>query len=276
MNREEATKLSETTIAELALALEQGQSEAMTNYLTVMAKFHDYSFRNCLLIAMQKPDATHVAGFNRWKDLNRFVRKGEKGIAILAPLVYRKKPDDDNNDKPTEKVLRGFKVVHVFDISQTEGEELPGFASLAGDPGERLSQLEALIRRHGITLKYEPLPTSVLGLSRGGEIVVVPTLSPAETFSVLAHEFAHERLHQGERKKQVSKTVRETEAEAVAFVVCKAVGLDPGSRSADYIQLYAGDRELLMESLDFIQKTAAYILSELDVADDEQEVAHAA
>jgi antirestriction protein ArdC len=283
MNREEATKLSEQTIAELASALEQGRSEALTNYLSVMAKFHDYSFRNCLLIAMQKPDATYVAGFNRWKQLNRFVRKGEKGIAILAPLVYRKKADDSPKSEPEPTAdeqnvatLRGFKVVHVFDVSQTEGDELPQFATLNGDPGEKLSQLEEFVQRHEITLKYEPLSGGALGVSRGGEIVIVPELSTAEKFSVLVHEFAHERLHHGERKKETSKTVRETEAEAVAFVVCKAIGLDPGTKSADYIQLYAGDKAVLMESLDYIQKTAAYILAGLDASHVEVVVAHAA
>lgn len=269
MNREEASKLSEDTIAQLALALEQGKSEAMTNYLSMLSRFHSYSFRNCLLIAIQRPDATHVAGFSRWKELRRFVKKGEKGIAILAPLVYRKKEGDEPVDKPSDadadnvRVLHGFKVVHVFDVTQTEGQELPQFASPDGDPGDKLSQLEAIVRRRGVELKYEPIPGGAEGVSRGGEITLRPDLSPAKTFSVLVHELAHELLHKGERKKVVGKTVKETEAEAVAFVVCKAIGLDPGSSSSDYIQLYNGDKELLMQSLDYIQKTASFILAEL-------------
>lgn len=282
MNREEASQLSEQTIAQLALALEQGRSEAMTSYLSMLSRFHNYSFRNCLLIAIQRPDATHVAGFNRWKDLNRFVKKGEKGIAILAPLVYRKKQDEEHGDKPSEhetdnvRVLHGFKVVHVFDVTQTEGEKLPQFAAPDGDPGEKLSQLEAIVRGQGIELKYEAIPFGAEGVSRGGEIAVRPDLSPAKTFSVLVHELAHELLHKGERKKEVGKTVKETEAEAVAFVVCKAIGLEPGSSSSDYIQLYKGDKELLMQSLDYIQKTASFILSELHAPKAEEEVAHAA
>jgi antirestriction protein ArdC len=252
----------------------------MQSYLSVLSKFHAYSFRNCLLIAFQKPDATHVAGFTRWKELNRFVRKGEKGIAILAPLVYRKKPGNENNaasdDADDVHVLRGFKVVHVFDVSQTEGEPLPEFAEPTGDASAKLSRLETLVRSKGIVLKYEPILCGADGVSRGGEIVLRPGLSQAKTFSVLVHELAHELLHKGERKKQVGKTVKETEAEAVAYVVCKAVGLDPGTSSSDYIQLYRGDKEVLMQSLEFIQKTAASILTELDTSPAEEEVLHAA
>jgi antirestriction protein ArdC len=223
-----------------------------------------------------------VAGFNRWKDFGRFVKKGEKGIAILAPLVYRKKQDESEGDEHMEddanarRALRGFKVVHVFDVSQAEGQELPQFAAPDGDPGEKLSQLEAIVRGQGIDLKYEVIPLGADGVSRGGEIAVRPDLSPAKTFSVLVHELAHELLHKGERKKEVGKTVKETEAEAVAFVVCKAIGLEPGSSSSDYIQLYKGGREVLMQSLDYIQKTASFILSELHASKAEEKVAHAA
>lgn len=282
MNREEATKLSEDTIAKLALALEQGQSEAMTSYLSMLAKFHEYSFRNCLLIAIQRPDATYVAGFNRWKDLGRFVKKGEKGIAILAPLVYRTKQDEERRDElPADepdnvRVLRGFKVVHVFDVSQTDGQELPGFAAPSGEPGEMLSKLEAIVSAQGIALKFEAIPFGADGVSRGGEITVRPDLAPAKTFSVLVHELAHELLHKGERKKEVGKSIKETEAEAVAFVVCQAIGLDPGTSSSDYIQLYHGDKDVLMQSLDYIQKTASFILSELYAFKVDEEVPHAA
>jgi antirestriction protein ArdC len=280
MNRQEATTLSEKTIDQLVQALEQGKSEAMVKYLTMLSKFHDYSFRNLLLIAIQRPDATYVAGFNRWKDLGRFVKKGEKGIAILAPLVYRKKRDesvgDDPPDNAFERAIRGFKVVHVFDVSQTEGEELPEFASPDGDPGAKLKQLESLVRGQGITLNYDVIPFGADGVSRGGEITVRPDLSPAKTFAVLVHELAHELMHKGERKTQIGRTVKETEAEAVAYVVCTAIGLNAGSSSSDYIQLYAGDKELLLQSLDYIQKTATFILTALAGSLSEEEVPHAA
>lgn len=280
MNRDDAMNLVEKTITELGEALEQGRSEALTNYLSLLARFHDYSFRNSLLILMQRPDATHVAGFHRWKQMGRFVKKGEKGIAILAPLVCRKKSYTEeksaSDDERKVAILRGFKVAFVFDVSQTDGEELPRFATLSGDPGEKLPQVEALIRSQGIELKYEPIGGGALGVSRGGEITVVPNLSPAETFSVLVHELAHELLHRGDRKSQVGKKVRETEAESVAFVVAKAIGLDPTTRSADYIQLYSGDKQVLMESLDYIQKTAHFILVAIGDASCDQEVPHAA
>src|SRR5262245_21701412 len=127
MNREQAMNCSDEALSQLAQALEQGKSEALVRYLDMMATFHRYSFRNCLLIAIQKPDATLVAGFNKWKELGRWVKKGEKGITIFAPLVYgRKKPQDEPQevaDVDDEKVrlLRGFKAVHVFDVGQTEG-----------------------------------------------------------------------------------------------------------------------------------------------------------
>jgi antirestriction protein ArdC len=252
----------------------------LIDYLAMLSKFHDYSFRNCLLIAIQRPDATYVAGFNRWKDLGRFVRKGEKGIAILAPLIYRKRPDDERAEQATEdetaRALRGFKVVHVFDVSQTEGKELAKFAAPQGDPGERLAQLEAIVQHQGITLTYDVIPGGAFGISRGGEITVRPDLSPAKTFSVLVHEVAHELLHKGERKKETSRNIKELEAEAVAFVVCKAMGLDPGTSSSDYIQLYAGDKEMLMQSLDYIQKTASSILAAFDGSAAEHELAQVA
>lgn len=272
MNREDATRLSEQGLAALSLALEQGQSEAMKEYLATLAKFPSYSLRNCLLIALQMPEATHVAGFHRWKSLGRSVKKGAKGIAILAPLVTRRKdaasgdpagesPSGAEND--AGRALLGFRVVHVFDVSQTEGKELPEFASPQGDPGDALAALERVVRRQGIELVYGPIPGGAMGVSRGGSIVVLPGLSPAQTFAVLAHELAHELMHRGERRESVGKTVRELEAEAVAFVVGTALGLDFGPSSADYIRLYQGDRELLWRSLDVIQKSASSVISEL-------------
>jgi antirestriction protein ArdC len=279
MKREEVQKQVETAFNELAKALEEGRSETLIRYLQMFSRFHHYSFGNCILIAIQRPDATHVAGFQRWKELGRHVKQGEKGIAILAPLVYRKKQsrDEESEEGSDEKVavLRGFKVVHVFDISQTDGEELPQFAAPNGDPGEKLPRLEALIRTQGITLRYELIPGGADGVSQGGEIALRPDLTPAKTFSVLVHELAHELLHKGERKHQVARTVKETEAEAVAFVVSKAVGLNPTTSASDYIQLYSGNKDVLQQSLDYIQRTASFILTALDGSREEKEVAHA-
>ncbi len=261
MKLDVATKLAEQGLDQLAEALGQGRSDTLEDYLSVLAKFHPYSFQNSMLIACQHPNATHVAGFNAWKKLGRQVVKGAKGIAILAPCVYRSKDDDEAGDSDKKAVVKGFKVVHVFDVSQTEGEDLPQFAAIDGDPGELIERLELVIGQHDISLTYDYLPSGALGVSAAGSIIIRPDLSPAERFAVLAHEFAHELLHKGERRHDTTKTVRETEAEAVAFVVCQAIGLDSSTRSADYIQLYRGTTETLAESLDYIQKTATHILA---------------
>src|SRR5580692_888246 len=133
MTTEQAKILSETAIARLMDALERGQIEALKTYLSVMSRFHKYSWGNCLLIYSQRPEATHVAGFHAWLNLRRYVRKGEKGIVILAPMVGRKKSDDQlTEDEQTR--LFGFRAAHVFDVSQTDGEALPEFATVQGDP----------------------------------------------------------------------------------------------------------------------------------------------
>ena len=269
MKRDEAMKLAERGLAELNTALQQGASETLVRYLDVLARFHRYSFGNVMLIASQKPDATRVAGFHTWRKLGRWVKKGEQGIAIFAPMVGRKRYDDCDNapaDEHTENLrqLFGFRVVHVFDISQTEGDELPEFAGIDGDPGERLSRLEGIVADYGIQLEYDFPGGGALGVSRDGSIVVCPDMPPAETFAVLAHELAHELLHQQTgRKREVSRTVLETEAEAVAYVVCQAMGLETTTRSSDYIQLHQGDVATLGQSLDSIQKTAALLIEQL-------------
>lgn len=262
MKKEDAKKLTEQAFHDLEEALKAGQSDALKRYLNVMGRFHRYSFGNCLLILIQKPDATQVAGFRRWLQLGRSVRKGETGIGIIAPMVYRKQNEPSEADGE-DAALRGFKVVHVFDISQTDGEALPELASIGGDPGELLCGLETLIRESGIVLQYEELPYGTKGESRKGEIAVDVKLPQAERFSVLAHELAHEWLHDAVQRKDLTKTVRETEAEAVAYVVCQAVGLDCSTRSADYIQMYQGTAETLAASLDRIQKTAMRIIESL-------------
>ncbi len=282
MNREEAQRRSDEALDALTQALAAGKGPELVAYLEMIGRFHQYSFGNCMLIALQRPEATHVAGFRRWKQLGRHVKKGGSGIAILAPLVYRPKaeegaPAGEPEDEPTKaRSLRGFRVVCVFDVSQTEGQELPELAmTITGDPGEHCVRLEQLIRGRGFELKFEAILGGAKGVSSGGLITVEPDLPPAETFAELVHELAHELLHKAERRKETTKSIRETEAEAVAFVVCKAVGLDGLARSADYIQLWAGDKELLLQSLDLIQKTAAGILGDLHGVEPE-EVPHAA
>jgi hypothetical protein len=248
--------------------LEAGHSEALTNYLTAMSHFHHYSFGNVLEIARQMPTATRVAGFWTWKNLGRFVKAGQKGIRILAPIVgvCRKKDAEANKDitKQNERVLLGFRHAYVFDISQTDGVELPHLHEVSGDPGENIDRLAAFVKSKGIQLVYNANIAPALGMSYGGRIAILPGLSKAETFATLVHETAHELLHRSERRTVTTKTGRETEAEAVAFVVGKAVGLVNDNASASYIQLYHGNASLLAESLEVIQQTASIILAALE------------
>ena len=274
MKREEITKLIKQGVHELHQALAEGRSDRLQTYLDVMARFPRYSFNNCMLIALQDPDCTMVQGFRAWKKLGRQVKKGAKGIGIVAPLVSRKKEDAPATEEGDRNSIRGFKVVHVFDVRQTEGDELPQFATIAGDPGENVATLENVIRDEGIELEYDFLPSGAEGVSQKGKIIVRPDLQPAEKFSVLVHELSHEMLHAGkERRKETTKTIRETEAEAVAHVVCHALGMESIAHSADYIHLYQGNVDVLTESLDAIQKTAARILDAIAAHSEAEEVA---
>ncbi len=176
--------------------LEQGHSEGLTAYLTAMGRFHNYSFGNILEIARQKPDATRVAGLYAWNQLGRKVRKGEHGIRILAPVIgiRRKKDEEANKDIRTQNqaVLVGFRSAYVFDVSQTEGEELPELSSrVSGDVGERRERLIDFIIAQGILLEFKESIAPALGMSYGGKIVLLPGKSAAEEFSTLVHELAH-------------------------------------------------------------------------------------
>ncbi|MDE1155419.1 MAG: DUF1738 domain-containing protein, partial [Acidobacteriaceae bacterium] len=168
--------------------------------------------------------------------------------------------------------LVGFRNAYVFDISQTDGVDLPKMHEVSGDPGENINRLAAFLKAQGIQLVYNPNIAPALGMSYGGRIAILPGQSKAEEFSTLVHETAHELLHKADRRTATTKTVRETEAEAVAFVVGKAVGLVTGSASADYIQLYHGNASLLAESLEVIQQTANVILAALEPPIEAEEV----
>lgn len=279
MNRDEALEKSDNALKELAESLRQGKSESLLKYLTMLSRFHRYSFGNCMLIAFQRPTATLVAGFHRWKELHRWVKKDEKGIAILAPMIGRRKRESDEPEQqsakadcPTDegaesRVVRGFRIAYVFDVEQTEGKELEQFTTLSGDPGEYLTRLEHIVRDHRIQLDYvDAISGGANGASYGGRIEVVTSLPVAQRFSTLAHELAHELLHRGDRREQTSKTVRETEAESVAYVICRGIGLECSTRASDYIQIWDGDEKVLLQSLELIRKVATDILSRLENA----------
>jgi hypothetical protein len=248
--------------------LEQGHSEGLTAYLTAMGRFHNYSFGNILEIARQRPNATRVAGLYAWNQLGRKVMKGERGIRILAPVlgIRRKKDSEAEKDIRTQNqaVLVGFRSAYVFDVCQTEGKDLPALSErVTGDVGEYRERLLDFIAVQGIRLEFKESIAPALGMSYGGSIAILPGQGEAEEFSTLIHELAHEMLHKAERRTATTKTVRETEAEAIAFVVGKTIGLNTGRASADYIHLYHGNAALLTESLEVIQRTSAVILSAL-------------
>jgi hypothetical protein len=166
--------------------------------------------------------------------------------------------------------LVGFRNAYVFDVEQTEGAELPPLREMTGTVGENRDRLISFIEGQKIELAFTESITPALGMSYGGKIAILPDQSEAEEFSTLVHELAHEMLHKAERRATTTKVVRETEAEAIAFVIGKAVGLQTGTASADYINLYYGNASLLAESLEVIQQASAVILAALKPPTDEQ------
>jgi hypothetical protein len=265
--RQTTKEIIAANVKSLIEQLEAGHSDALTAYLDAMSRFHSYSFGNVLEIARQRPTATRVAGLYAWNQLGRKVKKGEKGIRILAPIIGIKRKKDEEAEKDITKqntrVLVGFRNAYVFDVEQTEGVELPAMREIYGDVGENQDRLVSFIERQGIELVFTEKIAPALGMSYGGRIAILPGQSKAETFATLVHEMAHEMLHKAERRTTTTKVVRETEAEAIAFIVGKAVGLEAGSASADYIHLYHGNASLLAESLEVIQQTSAVILAAL-------------
>lgn len=237
--------------------LEEGQSHQLKAYLSAMAHFHAYSLGNLFLIKSQFPQASRVAGFCTWQRMGRYVRRGEHGIRILVPIVSR----DGERQQDMDRCV-AFRTGYVFDISQTDGRPLPEFSRVIGDPGRYLGRLRGVLASRGIALEYLDTPAGVHGWSEGGRVVIRRGLTQAEEFSVMVHELAHELLHRGDDNRG-SRSIRETEAEAVAFVVGEAVGLDGNTAATDYIRLYDGSRETLLTSLDRIHRTAAEILGDL-------------
>ena len=284
MKREEAIKLVQSGFEQLESALKEGKSDDLMKYLATMSRFHNYSFRNLVMIWSQREDATRVAGFRAWQKLGRMVKKGEKGIAIFAPMPFKQKEKNEGSRNRTAKgerksdeevTMMGFKVVHVFDISQTEGDPLPEPSKVTGKVGVNLERIQRVVLDSGIELKFEQLD-GAHGYSVGGKVVIDQSLSDAEKFQTIAHELAHERLHQGERKTVATKTVKETEAEAVGFIVSQAFGLDSVTHCADYIQLYDGNADTLRESLSHIQKTAQWIIESINALATDQVKSEAA
>jgi antirestriction protein ArdC len=263
MKLEQAKQIASKAVEQLRQALEAGQSDHLKQYLAAMARFRCYSWHNVMLIASQKPNATHVAGFHAWHKLGRFVNKGEKGILILAPIVRKKTENNSETEADKSTVAVGFRATYVFDISQTDGQPLSEIGRVNGDPRDYRERLAKFVAEQGITLEYSDEIAPARGTSAGGKITSLPGQSPAEEFATLAHEVAHELMHRNGCRSSTTKRMRETEAEAVAFVVCSAIDLETGSAARDYIRLYGGDAKLLSESLEHVQRIATQILNSI-------------
>jgi len=192
------------------------------------------------------------------------VKKGEKGILILAPIV-RRKSENEEDQKAFSTSVAGFRAAYVFDVSQTDGKELPQIGIVQGDPNRRGEQLRSFASAQSISINYSMEIAPARGMSSGGKITLLPGQSPAEEFSTLAHELAHELLYRGNRRSATSRRIRETEAEATAFVVCHAIRLETGSAATDYIQLWNCDAQLLTESLAYIRRAASQMLAALTI-----------
>jgi len=257
-------------------------------FLTTMAKFHDYSIGNQILIMLQKPDAVRVAGFNTWRDLGRWVKKGKKGIAILAPIMPPKAkvtcpgcgaeaprtarfcPQCGHGLETTSEIdmeqPRYFRVVHVFDISQTEGEPLPEFEVpvLTGEANEDLfAKLLEVMKSRGISVSFEPRPhldPGIKGQYSHGEIWVRPEETRAQQLKTLLHEIAH---YYSEGIFHIPRSDAETIAESAAYVVGAHFGFDTGVRSFPYVALWAKDKKVLDQNLSAIRRVSTTIIEAL-------------
>jgi antirestriction protein ArdC len=149
---DKARKVAEEALNRLSAELEAGRSEGLKNYLAAISRFRRYSWGNVLLIASQRPTATHVAGYHMWNQLGRSVKKGEKGIMIFAPMVVKQKTVPDQNEAREPSHLAGFRTAYVFDVAQTEGRPLPEFAKTTGDPQDYVGKLRTLVERQGIAV----------------------------------------------------------------------------------------------------------------------------
>ena len=262
---EEAAARLEAGVAQIA------DGEEFRHYLTVAAKFHRYSPNNCLLILMQRPDATRVAGYRAWQEMGRQVRKDEKGIHILAP-ISRKVAEDEATGEAV-RALVGFKTTAVFDVSQTDGEELPGAPRPENlDPGEGAeiaaevyAGLRSFCESEGVAVGEEERRRGDYGSyeRRARKITINAALSATEKATTLAHELAHYLLH-GQEADRNTKRSREVEAEGVAFVTCAAFGLDTSRFTFAYVARFADEVEALKAALERIQGTARRLIEAVE------------
>lgn len=285
-------------VKEITEKLEQGltelfESDTYKKYLTFMSKFHNYSYNNTMLIAMQKPDATLVAGYKAWqKNFERHVKKGEKGIRILAPSLYKIKEEREKIDPVTkepvldkdgmpvmeevEVKIPAFQVVTVFDVSQTEGKELPdlGVDTLTADVEGYQDFMQALTEISPAPIGYEDISGDMKRYHSIEEhrIAIQQSMSESQTVKTAVHEVAHAKLHDKEISKAAEfadfkdRSTKEVEAESIAYTVCQHFGIDTSDYSFGYIAGWSSGKDMkeLKSSLDTIRKTASEMITGIE------------
>ena len=258
---------------EIIHKLEQGvqdvlQSGHYKTYLTTMARFHHYSYANCILIMLQKPNATRVAGISTWNSMGRIINKGEHGIEILAPIIQKIKPKSP--EEKERSILKGYRVVHVFDVLQTTGADLPTLTtSLNGSVEDYANLISAITSIAACPVTFEKITGGSKGFYMPGQhrIVVSEDLSEIHAVKTLLHETVHSILHRKTADQvNMDRSTKEVEAESVAFVVCQHIGLDTSDYSFDYLANWSSDEQMkeLKAALPLIQKTSNEIIEKLD------------
>ena len=293
-------RLKEITDSIEAGIKELFESDKYKSYLQTMSRFHKYSLNNTMLISMQKPDATLVAGFNKWRDgFSRYVKKGEKGIKIIAPTPYKIKEEREKLDPQTKAPILDasgkvqteeveiqipmFRVVSVFDVSQTEGEPLPTLASnLTGNVEQFEVFMEAVKRTASVPIEIKPMSEDTDGYYHieDKRIAIREGMSEVQTISAAIHEVAHSLLHNREMEKELQaqqcenkkpmkpkdRNTEEVEAESISFAVCSYYGIQTAENSLGYIATWSKGKELaeLRASLETINKTSSVLISGID------------
>lgn len=287
------SKTRDGKVKELSEKLKQGvrdvfQSERYIEYLSAMAKFHQYSPSNVCLVVSQKPDASLVASYTKWdKDFGRHVKPGEKSIKIFAPIIRKRKltpteeqpqetTDPGEEDKDKTRVA-GYVVVNVFDVSQTEGREIPsiGVSRLEGSVDGYKDMLEALKDLSPVPVSFKPISSSANGFYNLEEksITVREGMSEKQTIKTLVHEITHATLHDVDLSSHKlnpeflkSASTREIEAESTAFIVCKYFGLDVDDYSFGYVAGWSSDKktEELLSSLETIKKASNTFIQKIE------------
>ena len=263
-------------IEEVVKELEEGvvslyESDKYKAYLEFMGRFHNYSANNCILIFLQMPTASLVAGYQTWAKQNRQVRKGEKGLRILAPVPHKimvKKIHADGREEEEERTWNSFRPVSVFDISQTDGEAIPEICEeLKGDVKDYENLLEKVVKCSPVPVKYEEIKSGAKGYFSDIEhkIVIQKGMSEEQTLKTLIHEVAHSLLHgkDGEES-EATRSEKEVQAESVSYTVCTMLGIDTSDYSFGYIASWGSkDVKELCKSMEVIRKTADKIIKEV-------------